>query len=275
MNLQQQALIHACDKLGIKWEFVDEYQIALKIYTDPIRLMTHSVNSFLSFATAEILKDKDFTHQLVQDVVKMPKFKSYFNPNSSSRYKRYKKHSSINEIVNDITNSFSYPVIIKKNKGSAGRFVFRCEGSLDVENALYQIFSQTSWRYDYVALAEELIDIKKEYRVVTIGNKVDFLYLKDNSNAVFRGNLSPLHYSGASAILIEDLDLQNRIEQFIKPVFDLIDLPMAGFDIAEDQDNNLYLIEINGSPSMKIFARDNGVDKVEAFYYRLLKTHFC
>jgi len=270
VNIQQQALIKACDKLGIKWEFIDKYKIALKIYTKPVRFMLFSINPFLDFTTSKILKDKDFTHQLVQDVVKMPRFKSYLNPNINPKYEEYKKFDSVAEIIVDIEKSFSYPVIIKKNKGSAGSFVFYCSNKPDIENALSNIYNRKSRKYDYIALAEEFVEIKKEYRVVTIKNKVDFLYLKDNNGAEFTGNISPLHYDGARAVLVEDLDLQNRIEQFIKPVFDLIDLPMAGFDIAEDMSGNLYLIEINGSPSMKIFARDNGIEKVNTFYEKLL-----
>ena len=48
--------------------------------------------------------------------------------------------------------------------------------------------------YDYIFLAQEYISIAQEYRVLVYDNELQFVYLKDNSEADFTGNISPLHF---------------------------------------------------------------------------------
>ena len=95
------------------------------------------------------------------------------------------------------------------------------------------------------------------FRSVFFNQKLVLLYEKDKSEAKFAGNLSPLHWEGAKAKHITDLELISEIENFVRPVFEEVMINYAGFDIAIDRNGEYWLIEINSSPNFEIFVRDN------------------
>lgn len=273
MRKQQQALIIACDKLGVKYTVIGQDKIAIKLHTNPPLFSINHLNPFISYATSRLLKDKSLTYQLLNKKITMPKQISFFDPNTNQEHSEFVKYKDINQILSKIEKEFTYPVIVKKNQGSIGVNVFKCENKNQVAQSLNKIFDKNSRHYDYIALVESYIDIAFEYRVITIQNKIELLYLKDNRNAKFIGNLSPLHFEGSKAVDINDKKLFTQFEEFIAPVFDEIDIPYAGFDIAIDSNNKMWLIEVNGSPSFEIYIRDNATKKVEGFYSKCLKLY--
>jgi glutathione synthase/RimK-type ligase-like ATP-grasp enzyme len=123
-----------------------------------------------------------------------------------------------------------------------------------------------------VALAQEAIQIEREYRAIFLNQALVLLYEKNIKNATFTGNLSPLHWEGAQAIHIKDRDLINQMEDFIKPVFERFPISYGGFDIAVDKSGKLWLIEINSNPNYGIFIRDNSEHLVVEVFEKLLRS---
>jgi len=205
----------------------------------------------------QIFKDKEYTYHLLKGKIKTPKTLGFLSPLCEEKYQKYLLFKDCEEITTEVGKTFSLPVIVKKNRGSAGNNVFLCETNKQIQAALATIFNVNSKDYDYVCLAQEYIDIRHEYRAVFFNQKLVLLYEKDKSDAKFAGNLSPLHWDGAKAKHITDSQIISEIENFVQPVFAEINVNYGGFDIAIDTNGEYWLIEINSSPNFETFVRDN------------------
>ena len=58
--------------------------------------------------------------------------------------------------------------------------------------------------------------------------------------------------------------------KFITPIFTKLDLIYGGFDIAEDQNGQLYLIEINSVPGYAHYLENNGEEKLLTLFKKIL-----
>ena len=172
----------------------------------------------------------------------MARTKRYYDPDGKSQ-----KKVSYDEIFADIHTNFSLPMMIKMNKGSQGKHVYKCDTNEEVETAVRSIFTRDE-NYDFMALAQEFIEIKEEYRVLIYNNEVQFAYLKDNSEAYFTGNISPLHHEGAKAILLSDPQILEELRHFVAKICTRISLHYNGLDIIRNKEGKLMLIELNGMP---------------------------
>lgn len=152
-----------------------------------------------------------------------------------------------------------------------GHHVFLCNSSEDVERAIESVY-QDSKHYDYVLLAQEYLNIKSEYRVVYFDGQIHFMYLKDNSTAEFRNNLSPLHWEEAEAV---DVDSDDKIwfeaEAICQIITESLSIEYFGLDLTVTTDGHLKIIEINGGPGFAKYIRDCGDGKVQSLYRVMLK----
>ncbi len=263
-------LIEACKRLGVEY----------KLYNDDINLLTvfldkpyHFANSAVPLnigADNYICKDKTFARNIVSNVVSIPKGKSYLDPAVSGDYVLYRNFNSLSLVVDDIVQNFNLPVIIKPNRGSFGTNVSLVTRVEEIEKALEKIFNKKSFQYDYVALVEEYIKPLAEYRIVFLNHKPVLLYKKDNHQAEFVGNLSPLHYRGAKASLVTDTTLIVRLTEFLNSVFSIFPIEFAGFDVIETEDGDFRLIEINGHPGFDFFLRDNDREVIIDLYRQII-----
>ncbi|MDQ6985481.1 MAG: ATP-grasp domain-containing protein [Candidatus Dojkabacteria bacterium] len=272
MVLNIQLLVKACKRLGLKYSFVDENKNFLEIIKNNIP------HYFIQFSTpknneinTKIFRDKGFTYDVLKEHVRMPKTIQYLYPEIDEKYREYLKFENIDQIISNINSEFKYPIIIKKNRGAAGNNVFISNNNSETKQYLNTIYKEEIG-FDYIALAQELINIEKEYRVLVLDNKVEFFYEKSKKGAQFNGNLSPLHWEGAEAILIDDLNLKNRLQSFIDNITSVVDLNYGGLDIAIDVSGEFYLIEINSTPGFSYFIDDNGESRVIEFFEKVIDS---
>ncbi len=251
-------LLEACRELNIPYEILHPSQNLIRIrHGGEDYFFVNYMTAFDSGSLAQIFKDKEYTYQLLKAHINTPRTLSFVSPHCEDKYQKYLSFPDIESIVLEVNKNFAFPVIIKRNRGSGGNNVFLCESGEQIKAALEIIFNVNSKDYDYVALAQEYIEIEHEYRAVFCKEKLVLLYEKDKSQAEFAGNLSPLHWEGATAKHITNPKLMSEIEDFVKPVFAEIAINYAGFDIAQDTKGVYWLIEINSSPNYDIFVRDN------------------
>ncbi|MGJ5630669.1 ATP-grasp domain-containing protein [Nostoc sp. CALU 1950] len=264
-------LLQACNNLNISYEVIHpaENLIKIKLNNKPHYFCNYST-PLINQAVSHLMKDKEYTYHVLNKKVKLPRTIGFLSPFCDIEYKIYLKFPTIQNIVLEIKENFETPVIIKRNSGSSGHNVFLCQNQDEIENALKEIFNVNFKKYDYVALAQEFIDIKSEYRAVFLNKELVLLYEKDISNAEFAGNLSPLHWNGAKAKYINDPQILSDIANFAKPVFEELDLDYGGLDIVLDRDNQYWLIEINSHPNFSIFTRDNGEEHVLKIFEKMI-----
>jgi len=232
------------------------------------------VNSSTPFnvgSVERICQDKDFAYRLFSSRIRMPKTASFLNPFVENEHAKYKIEKSIEHIVDEIGKHSTFPVIVKMNSGCQGNNVFLCRDKKEAATALKSIYNKNSRFYDYVALAQQYIKPKREYRAIFFERKALLVYEKDTSGSRFVGNLSPLHFEGAKAVHITDTQIVGAIEQFAMPIFELLPVSFGGFDIIEDEKGKLWLIEINSRPGFSYFVRDNGLEPLVLMYVTILQ----
>lgn len=273
MNTTQNAIINACKKLNLEYEDPrgDGISIRVKI-NDKWHYSIYNGAFFNTSDVTIVCTDKEYTYSILKDVVKYPRYKGYLEYQSSIEHGFESELKTNESIIEDICKNFSYPLIVKMNKGSMGKNVFKCEDKGQVINAVNTIFSKP-FPQDYLLIAQEYIDIKHEYRVITYKGNIEFVYEKDLSNASFNGNLSPLHWDGGKAILVEDNEIVKNIETFISPIFPIIPVTFAGLDIIQDSNGKLWFIEINRTPGFSNFLRDCGSEKLDTLMVKILSDY--
>jgi len=250
-------LTEACQKLNIRYEILHPNSNIVKVGLKEDYFFVNYSTPLLSQSMAQIIKDKEYTYQLLKDTIKQPQTRGFLYPLVEDKYKQYLNETSIDAIEAEILDSFSLPVIVKKNRGSSGRNVFCCRDKETVRSALETIFNPNDRAWDYVAIAQEYINIQKEYRAICLDGDLILLYEKNIDRAEFSGNLSPLHWQGAEAKYVGDRNLMAAVEQFLQPIFGVLPIKYAGFDVALDKKGTFWLIEINSHPNYSIFIRDN------------------
>lgn len=261
----------ACKNLCIPYNTYDNNKnlIEVLLHNKPYIFVNFST-PFNSDSVSYICKDKDFTYKLLKSLVQMPRTLAFFDPHyENEAFKKYIVQTSYDEITREICKTFSLPVIVKMNSGSMGRNVFLCNSKEEVFEALEAIYKKDSPLYDYIALAQEYVPILKEYRVVTFEKEIILMYEKDFSNSTYIDNISPLHRENSKAVLIEDRELQENIQSFLKPVLDSFNIQFAGLDIILDESGNMFLLEINSKPGFSYFVKDNGEERLVQMYEQI------
>ncbi|MGH2414465.1 MAG: ATP-grasp domain-containing protein [Microcystaceae cyanobacterium] len=265
--------IAACRELNIAFEILHPTQNLVRIKSNnKFYFFINYSTPFNIHSNTQLFKDKEYSYQLLKERVNIPKTRAFLSPFCAEKYQSYLNFKEIDSILKEISKTFAIPVIIKRNAGSAGNNVFLCQDIEQVKLSLQHIFNVNSKDYDYIALAQEYIDIDYEYRAFFFNDELLLLYKKSTTGANFVGNLSPLHWKGSQAIHITEANLLAAINSFIQPIFQEITLNYAGVDIAIDKKGKYWLIEINSSPIFDLFIRDNNEKIIIEMFKKMLKS---
>lgn len=206
-------------------------------------------------ANARIAKDKYFTYLVFKDTVRNPKTLSFLDPNSPKKFSKFIHFPSIEKIVDETVLKLGENIVVKKNTGQRKENVFFCKNREEITKAFENIFDQNSKLYDYIALAQERIDIDQEFRVIVGFNEILLIYKKWTFEKVV---VPSLHH-----------DLEN----FITKMQSKLDLNFFGLDIAIDKNGKLVLIEINAAPRLDLYINKNinGEREVIDIYKNLIR----
>ena len=269
-----ECLISAAQRLSLRYDFIDKNNDFVKIYIkDKTLNFIKNTTSFNTEDVSKICTDKSFTRQILNNAVNMPKTVDYIDPLIAQEYKSYTKFQMYQEVAKDIEINFNFPIIIKPNSKTRGIHVYKAYNYNQILDSVQKIFNQNQINYDYVLLAQECLEIKEEYRVVVFNQSIVLNYLKDNSNAVFKDNLSPLHWDNSKAVEIIDIDFNQKVQDFINPIFEQINVVFAGLDLVIDTNGKWWLIEINTFPGFRKFLENNPKSRLVQMYEDILKNY--
>lgn len=272
----------AATQLGISYDQIDEYgnYLILKIPTRSgngggSQSCTIKKHHFIYWATpfnnssiSRLCKDKDFSCKYFSDQFDIPKTISYLDSDCSIEKQIYLKFKTHEEILNDIKKNFNFPVIVKKNSGSMGINVFLCNNDDEIRFALKNIFDRNSRRYDYIALAQEYVEIDREFRVIWFRGKIIFLYEKVCKNK--SKNLSPLHNNGSTTEIIAETDeIFIKISQRLEASSKLHEVEFCGLDILLDRNGKLKMLELNTQPGFAFVFKHSGKQSVVEMYKKI------
>jgi len=279
VSIHVTALKQACDrlkkektKLGLTYRQIGKTDIfvCVEIHGHPQYFLANQVplnNSVLDL----ISEDKGFTYELVKDVIRQPRTIAFIDPEPKERFQSYVQQRSLEEMADTCEQAFAFPFVVKKNTGSQGENVFLCHDRQEVLNAFTAIFNKHTPAYDHVALVQERVDIDKEYRVTVLDQKIELVYQKDNSQAKFVGNLSPLHWDGARAVLVQDEAIWRQLDEFIRPMFAVFPLVYGGLDIAVDKNGKYWLFEANCRPAYDHLVAGSDLSVLVGLYEKILR----
>ncbi|MCF6184047.1 MAG: hypothetical protein L3J56_05385 [Bacteroidales bacterium] len=263
-------IAQACQELDLKFSYVTKNKNVLAIHlSKKDHFIINSNLGLITSTQAHLCQDKAYQYELLNGVINIPTTISYLDPHS--KYKEFAKFNSHQEISDNIESIFSFPIVVKKNTGTEGENVYLCNDKQELIKSIKTIFNKQDYLYDHVLIAQKYIKINNEYRAIFYKGKLELLYEKDINKATFTGNLSPLHYEGAKAIEINNLDFKKKISQFITPIFTKLDLTYAGFDVVIDNEDKLSLIEINSVPGFTHYLKDNKEDKLLNLFKKILE----
>ena len=270
MNPNLIVFTELCKEKNIPYKIIHEYGnfIEVKSKKGEAFVFTVGTTPFNSQSVERMCEDKEFFYNYYKDVIRMPDSKGFVKPNCNEKWQDSVKFKTIDEITAETERNFVYPFITKMNRGSQGRCVFKVKNRQEFHQALNEIYDA-----DYVALVQNCIDIKSEYRVLYLNKKLMFAYKKNNDNAVFSGNLSPLHFDGAYAEIVENKNLLNAFDKFVQPMLNKMNIPFCGLDIALDRQNKMWLIEGNCAPGFGYLLQNpRGTDLLKGLYTEMFKA---
>lgn len=137
-------------------------------------------------------------------------------------------------------------LVIKDNKGSGGRNVFRTENEEAAEDILEKIFSQS----DSAAVCP-YESILHEYRVLMLGREFIYAFEKIRSpeQGEWRHNLG----QGATPLLVTASELTEKLCSLARKSMEVLNLDFASVDIIQS-DGKLKILEINSGVMIDAFS---------------------
>ncbi len=263
MSLTIRALVKACKLLSVPYRFIDQNKAVLAIdIKGNTRIVLSTRLGLLTEAEWWILRDKYYTNLLFAHSGLFPQTMSFADPDATKHFAHFAKEKSIGEIVDRIESAFSFPVVVKRNRGTQGYNVFICQTRVEIASALEQIYSKQQIEYDHIALAQEYIEPANEYRLIVFNSQLEFAYQKPHHLEKFGGK--------KEADLIVDASLLARFETLVQKLTDCYPLSYGGIDVVEDSTGKLFVLEINGSPSYSQFIKKNGDKWVVDMFTKIL-----
>lgn len=245
-------LIEAAKRLDLRYKIFDKNGNLVEIEIDGKKLFFANYSTpYNSGSFSKIANDKEFTRFILKDVIRMPKTVGFFDPDYNEGGEIKSGPNTYEDIADEISRQFGFPVVIKPNSLSRGINFTICNNKDEILAALKKVFEKNQ-NYDYVALAQEYIKPKNEYRIVVFQNQIILVYTVKKE--------------------IQDEDTKKELKDFIKPIFGVLDIGFAGLDIIESETGQKYLLEINAEPGFANFVEKNGAEPIIEMYCKILKS---
>lgn len=271
MIKQIAALQKAAEQLDIPFTCPDPDQNIVIINSNEGKLLFQQNRTpFNDESIAGICRDKGHTYHLLKDAVQMPKTLEFLDPEVDNRYSRYLKFHDYDAVFAEIEAHLDYPVVIKPNRGALGRNVALCRNREEVQTAMRTVFNKEQRGYDYVALVQQFIPTKREYRLVAFRGQPLLTY--ERFLGVSETKLRYWENPEGKALHVTDDDIIAPLWESVKATFDVIPAGWIGFDISAAKDGQHYLFELNSGPRFDHFIDDNGDTAVVDMYQTLLTS---
>lgn len=261
-------LVKALDQLGLSHRYIDREQNLVQV-TLPWGKEYFQLNKtpFNSEVVYHLCRDKMHTYEILNEHIRMPKTLSFLDSTVPAEYRHYCQYHSMEEMVEATAEHFDFPVVIKRNAGALGKGVYLCEDKEQVRQALDKTFDHHSKEYDFLALAQQYVSSKLEYRLLCAFGEPILAYQRGSKEGF------NLRYweQDEIAIQVHDESLIQELYEFVRPCYEHIDLGWVGFDIILGHDGNYHLIELNSSPKFNNFINNNESQQVVDLYVRAMK----
>lgn len=270
MEANIRCITQACKQLGLNYRFIDINKNCIEVQGMLYFQLNRS--PFNVESMAGFCKDKEHHYDLLKDKVNMPKTLGFLDYSTKDVFKQYLRHDSQDKVVQSIEENFSYPLVVKQNKGALGVNVFRCQDRAQVREALNRIYDKESMTYDYVALAQQYVKPKIEFRVIFFDGKPVLSYERVFAKTEFGARY--WETDDGKALPVDDVDLVQRCAREFAPAVTLPGLRFVALDIILDENDQLFLLELNSGPQVNHYIASNGEAPVVEMYSQILQKYF-
>lgn len=233
-------------ELNIKYKNIsDEYITILQKDNKVIYLNDYlfGLNSELSHLLCD---DKDAMYEVLKEF-KIPviEYKLIWHPGTNKE----EYNNKLNEIRKYFKEHNNH-IVIKPNMGSSGNYVYQIENEKDIEIIFNKLLNNTN-----SICINPFYNIKNEYRVVLLNNKVRFIYKKE-LNKSWQFNLS----KGSIASNDINNELKKKIIDLAIKTNRVLKTKFVSIDIVEDINNKLYVLEVNSRVTMSKYIEQHPED---------------
>lgn len=262
----------ACQRLGVKYTAASEDGNVLRLTRNgrPVYFLRNK-HPFNDYVGARLAEDKAYQYELfLQAGLRVPYTLKVFNPLADPRFDRYKTHSSVDAIVEDVERQFTYPVVVKRKRGSMGQGVYLETSRSGLKQRL-QALCENSGYLDNVFLIQAVVS-GPEYRIVASQRDLLLAYEKRNDPGRESEDLNPLHRAGGRAVRVVDPGLHSSMEEVVKGVAQVVDLGFYAIDLILAEDG-FSVLEINPNPICHFYNSHNGRSDFVRIYEWLIRKY--
>ena len=224
---------------------------------------------FNDYVSARLAEDKAYQYELFSRAgLAVPETLAAFNPFSDERFARYRTHPSIDAILDEAEDRFSYPVVVKRNLGSLAQGVFLERDRRSLENRLRALFENSGF-LDNIVLVQDYV-CGTEYRIVAAGEELLLAYEKVGESP--GRDLNPLHGSSGLARRVDAPELIDALSQLASAVSGVIELGFYAIDAIQSP-AGFQVIEINPNPMCYFYNLHNGRSDFVGIYEWLMRRY--
>ena len=262
----------ACTQLGWKSEEVSGDGNVLRVTGGRRPLLFYrNKHPFNDYVAARMAEDKGYQYEmLVAAGLPLPFTMQVFNPYAEERFDRYKTHLAVDDIAEDVDATMSYPVVVKKTRGSVSSGVFFESDRAGVTARLQDLFENAGF-LDNLLLVQAFAD-GPEYRVVASQGELLLAYQKV-SEGVSAHDRNPLHHHTGRAERVVDESILGELSRLTSKIAGVIDLGFYAVDLIRDCERGWQILELNPNPFCYFYNRTNGQDDFIGLYADLLRKY--
>lgn len=266
LPLSLEILKQACEKYGYQFELIDEFSGYLAKVSDGKRSFFGGMNyPFNSASAVGVAKDKAFTKMLLtKNDFHVPRGDYFFVRKEDQDLRPVGKEM---EEAIKFANNFGYPVFVKPNDRTKGHCCKITSDEVELKNHFQKIA-----KYSEMAIIEEVITGKKEYRIFVIDGEVQFLHERKN----FVNGKKVFADSEQTTVDYRET-VNPKITQWIKKLANTMQLRVFGVDLfAEDVEDpdTFTILEINSCPSLQRIWKLGKKEKAIEIWGKIFKQIF-
>ena len=267
-----ECLALACERLELRSQPVsaDGNVVRLDGGRRPL-LFLRNKHPFNDYAAARLAEDKGYQHELFAAAgLPVPFTLQLFNPYADDRFNRYKRHRTVDEMAAAVDAEMTWPVLVKKARGSGSQGVHLETEAEGVARRLQSLF-ENAGPLDNLVLVQSFVS-GQEYRAVATRGELLLAYAKVGGEQGAE-DLNPLHHHGGRAERVEDEELLAPLRRLAREVAGVLDLGFYAIDLIRDSGGAWWILELNPNPFCYFYNRSNGRGDFVAVYERLLRDN--
>ena len=262
----------ACARLGWTSEQVSGDGNVMRVTGGRRPLLFYrNKHPFNDYVAARMAEDKGYQYEmLVAAGLPLPFTMLVFNPYAEERFNRYRTHRTVEAITDDVDATMSYPVVVKKTRGSVSSGVFTEKDRAGVGARLQDLFENAGF-LDNLLLVQSFAD-GPEYRVVATQAELLLAYQKV-SDGFSAHDRNPLHHHTGRAERVTDDAVLEELGRLTAKIAGVIDLGFYAIDLIRDHERGWQILELNPNPFCYFYNRTNGRDEFTSIYTDLLRKY--